>query len=188
MTFTQDGLLLASGAVDGSVIVYDYSRRRVIASMNAHDGLVTNLVWRGRELWTASLDGSVKQWILRNDDITLTKTSKESAVRFFHLLATGWTANVGDHILLLNSHDRTLRFDMGRHVERVEVSPDERYLAATMDGETVILDLVHASVTSLRIPSDGVGYVGFPTDDTLIISNGSVLLRLPLSTLDYIAY
>jgi WD40 repeat protein len=65
------GQYLASGSLDGSVIVWDPVRDKCGAARvtikNAHRGGVTSLVWRDHEtLCSGGFDACVKTWWLRS--------------------------------------------------------------------------------------------------------------------------
>ena len=191
MAFSPDGKWLASGAEDGSVVVYDVARARIDVNVNAHTARVTSILWRGDELWTSSADGTMARW--RHHDHTLAPVARireAGAFRFLHLLKNGWCGNIDSRILLISLAvpSRVLRFDLGRHVEQIDVSPDERYIAVTVAGEVVIVDLLRDSLSSLSIPSDGIGYVGFAGPELLAISTANGLFSVQPSTLAYISF
>jgi WD40 repeat protein len=191
MTFSSDGQWLASGAEDGLVIVYDFAHRLIDCAANAHTTRVSNVLWRGDELWTAGSDGTMARWRHHDHALTLVDRIREAApFRFLHLLKNGWCGNVDSRILLvhLEAPPRVLRFDLGRHVEQLDVSPDERYIAATVAGEVVVVDLVRNTVASLSIPSDGIPYVGFTGPELLAISTSNGLFSVQPSTLAYINF
>jgi WD40 repeat protein len=191
MAFSSDGQLLASGAADGSVIVYDRVQQRVVGTVTAHTSLVTNVAWRDHDLWTAGADGTVKHWRLQASTLVLVDSAHDlGAFRFFHLISNGWLASIDDRFLLVSRPEPTgaLRLDALRHIEHVEVSPDERYIAVTVAGEIIVVDLVRHAVTSLNLASDGVGYVGFATPGLLAVSTGNGLFSVSLSELDYITF
>ena len=191
MSFSADGQLLASGAADGTVFVYDYSRHRVAETVDMHSGLVTNVVWKDHELWAASGDGVLTRWHYDNKRLrTLNNWREPGPFRLFHLFSSGWVANVDDHFLLiaLGNQQPMFKFDLSRHLEHIDVSPDERYVVASTVDEIIIIDLRHNSVTSLSISSDGAGYVGFVRPNTLAISTDDGLLTVAIDKLGYIEF
>jgi WD40 repeat protein len=188
MAFSPDGQLLASGADDGTVMVYDFLERRVTSRLDAHTARVLSVAWRDRELWTSSADGTMLRWRYQDhDSVLIERTREPGAFRFLHPLKGGWTANIDSQIMLIKdttSHTM-FRFDLGRHVQQLGVSPDERYIAATIANEIIIVDLARNSVASLGIPSDGVGYVGFVSPELLAISSANGLFSVELNRLEY---
>ena len=191
VAFSPDGKWLASGAEDGSVIVYDVAGARVDVRANAHAARVTSILWRDDELWTASADGNMARWRHRDRALVPVERIHEAgAFRFLHLLKNGWCGNIDSRILLISraASSHVLRFDLGRHVEQLDVSPDERYIAATVAGEVVVVDLLRDSISSLSIASDGIGYVGFAGPELLAISTANGLFSVQPSTLAYIGF
>jgi hypothetical protein len=136
-------------------------------------------------------DGNMVRW--RHGDhalVPVDRIHEAGAFRFLHLLKNGWCGNIDSRILLVSlaASSRVLRFDLGRHVEQLDVSPDERYIAATVAGEVVVVDLLRDSISSLSIASDGIGYVGFAGPELLAISTANGLFAVQPSTLAYIGF
>ncbi|HEY0483960.1 MAG TPA: protein kinase [Kofleriaceae bacterium] len=200
MAFSPDGQLLASGADDGSVIVHDLAQRRIGSTLRAHTARVMSVVWRDRELWTAGADGTMLHWRYLNHALMLIERIQEvGSFRFLHLLKDGWSANINSRSLLVDlstsparsaspASSRVLRFDLGRHVAQIDVSPDDRYIAATLAGEVVVVDLSRSSVASLGIASDGIGYVGFAGPELLAISTANGLYSVRPGELEYVSF
>jgi hypothetical protein len=134
------------------------------------------------------MDGAIKRW--RDEAGTLRPVAtiqEQGAVRFFRLSSDGWSATVGGRTLVAHRGSHELRLDLGRFVERCEVSPEGRYVAAGTSSEVVIVDLVRRAVAMVPLASRG-GYVGFASPGLLTLSNGGGLITVSLSSLDYIAY
>src|SRR5262245_20479035 len=90
------------------------------------------------------------------------------AVRLLQVTQRGWVANTGGNTLLVRENfGGTFQFDLGRHIERIESSVDGRYLAISMPGEVVVIDLLNHAITSINVASDGIGYLGFLSTDSL---------------------
>jgi len=190
LAVSDDARHIASGGYDGSMIVYDAVAHRRTSTAIAHSGLITSVGWRAGEVWTAGMDGAIKRW--RDDAATLRSVAtiqEQGAVRFFRLSSDGWSATVGGRTLVVHRGSHELRLDLGRFVERCEVSPEHRYVAAGTSSEVVIVDLVRHAVAMVPMPSRG-GYIGFANPGFLTISNGDGggLSTVPLSSLDYIDY
>jgi WD40 repeat protein len=192
LAFSPDGRWLASGAADGSVIVWDVSERRVQSRTKAHPGVVTTLGWRGGELWTASTDGSLKRWRNEAGAMALVDERRErGALWLLHLRADGWVAAVNSRELVVHrdSPAGTLRFDLDRHVNRIEVSGDGRYVAAATAGEIVVVDLARLAVASLPVAtSSSLGYIGFVTPGSLVLSKTDGLFRISLAALEFVRF
>ncbi|HSK04189.1 MAG TPA: hypothetical protein VK932_23205 [Kofleriaceae bacterium] len=187
LAFSPDGRWLASGAADGSVIVWDVARREVRSRTRAHTGWVTSLAWREDELWTASVDETLKRWRNEPATLALADTRREQGeIWFLHLLADGWIASANRRALIIHRPPPVgaLRLDLDRRIERVEVSPDGRYVAAAASGEVVVIDQVELAVASLPITTIGIGIVGFVDSTSLTISKSDGLFTVSLSALE----
>jgi WD40 repeat protein len=173
------------------VIVWDVIERRVRSKTKSHTDLITSLGWRDDGLWTASDDGTLKHW--RNDigEMTLIDTSREQgSFRSLRTFADGWTASVNHQELLIHRTTPvgTLRLDLGSSIERIEVSSDSRYLAATSSSEVIIIDQVGLAIAALPVSTSSLGYVGFINPDTLIISKADGLFTVSLSALGFVRF
>jgi eukaryotic-like serine/threonine-protein kinase len=191
MAFSFDGQLLASGADDGSVIVYNISRRQIVGRLPGHTARVMTVTWHDRDLWTASADGTMQHWRYQEDmPLLIDRTRESGSFRFLHAFKDGWSGNIDGRYLVVKraSSSRVLRFDLGRHVERIDVSPDERYIATAVAGEVVIVDLLQNSVASLTTPFDGIGYVGFTEANLLVISASNGLHSVHVDRLHYYSF
>jgi hypothetical protein len=189
LAFSPDGQRLASGASNGTLIVYDLVRGKVRGTVNAHVGLVTSVAFQGEEIWTSGLDGAIKRW--RDDGGSLTELqtiAEPSTTRFLHLFEDGWSAITGGRVLVVQRAGREIRIDLDRNVERCEVSADERYIAAATPGEVVVIDLVRGAVANVPMPASRHGYVGFVNPGFLTISDASGLVTVPLAALEYVDY
>jgi hypothetical protein len=130
----------------------------------------------------------MQHWRYQEDmPLLIDHTRERGTFRFLHAFKDGWSGNIDGRYLVVKraSSSRVLRFDLGRHVERVDVSPDERYIATAVAGEVVIVDLLHNAVASLSTPFDGIGYVGFMKSDLLVISAKNGLHSVHVTDLKY---
>jgi WD40 repeat protein len=165
MAFSADGRWLASGADDGSVLLYDFEHHRLHRPATAHTARVMAVTWHGHELLTSGADGALLRWAYRDNSFRPVQREVEpGSFRFLQLLRDGWTGNVDSRVLLAHrsSPGASLRLDLGRRVTQLGTSPDFRFVAATIAGEVILVDLFADQITSINIASDGTGYVGFP--------------------------
>jgi eukaryotic-like serine/threonine-protein kinase len=188
VAFSSDGTRVASGGADGSVMVYDIVERKVRSSTVGHAGLVVGVAWRDHELWTAGMDGAIRRW--RDDAgqlVAVESLDMHDAVRQFRLFANGWSATVGGRVLVVHEKSGELRLELDRHIERSDVSPDGRYVAAATSREVTIVDLHGRAVATAPLATRG-GYVGFARRGFLTVSNASGLVSVPLSSLQYTSF
>jgi len=191
MSISPNGQLLASGADDGSLKIYDFVSGRVVHTSKPYDGRVMSVIWRDNDLWTASVDGVLTRWLYKDLALIPASSSHErGAIRFMRMFKQGWVANIDSQILLVNvsSPAEIQRFDLGRHIAQINISPDERYIAATISGEVAIIDLHRRSVATLGIAYDGIGYVGFARPALLAISTANGLHTADVEDLKYVAF
>jgi len=126
----------------------------------------------------------IKHWNVNGDSPIMMESVKGSgAFRFFHLLDSGWAANIDTHYLQVEpATSKSLMFDVDRHVTYTAVSPDRRYIVTAVAGEITVVDILHNAVASLSISSD---YIGFAAAGLLAICVNRGLFILPLDKLEY---
>jgi serine/threonine protein kinase/WD40 repeat protein len=191
LAYSPDGRWLASGADDGSVIVWDGVERRVSSKRKAHDGRVASLGWRDGELWTASIDGTLRRWRNEPGALVLVDTTRgPGSFGLMHALADGWIARVDGRELLVHraAPVGTLRFDLGHRIEHMGVSSDGRYAATVGPGELVVVDRIALAVAALPVATSGRGYVGFIAADTLLINTADGLFTMSVSALPFVSF
>jgi WD40 repeat protein/tRNA A-37 threonylcarbamoyl transferase component Bud32 len=191
LAFSADGRWLASGADDGSILLYDFERHRLHHPKNVHTARVMSVTWRGHELLTSGADGVLLRWEYRDDSFRVVEREAErGSFRFLHLLRDGWTGNVDSRVLLAHRSwpGTSLRLDLGRRITQLETSPDSRFIAATIAGEVILVDLFVGRIASISIASDGTGYVGFPEPNILAISTPGGLYTIDPTRLNYTSF
>ena len=62
LAVSADGRWVASGAANGSVLVWDTRTRALVARLQGHEDRVSWVAFAAGALWTASWDGSVRRW------------------------------------------------------------------------------------------------------------------------------
>lgn len=161
MTISPDGRLLCSGSLDGSLAVYDLTNHTLIAHVHDHIGPTNGVAWVDDDLWTFGDDGAVKHWAVRNGTVTLRHTINVNGRMYLVRAVRGlWAANAGDRVLVIGRDDDAiaLRLDLGRAIDALDVSPDQRYVAAGVHGEIVVIDLQRNAIATMT--------VGFPYPST----------------------
>lgn len=189
LRFSNDGRYLASGDADGVLCIYDLRLHRKVDTIHAHTKILTAVVWQGDHLWTASMDSTAKRWTISPDSVALERVSWLSGgSRFFHLLKDGWISSAGNQFVEIHRSNGTLRFDAGRHIERIDVSGDYRQAAISISTEIIVLDLERSSVATVDIPSNGISFAGFALDNNLTITTGDELFNIPLNSLSHTTF
>jgi WD40 repeat protein len=183
------GTRIASGGLDGSLVVFDVAANRVMARILAHVGGVQRLGWLGDELWTSGGDSTLRRWGLRGDAIEPRAVVHESArLRLTKVFAAGWAASVGDGMLVIHRDgaEVPLRLELDKHIDAIDVSPDARYVAAAIPGEIVVVDVLNDRLATLSLDS-GPG-VMFVDAETLAVNNGSSLKAVRVNELAYLRF
>lgn len=191
MAFSPDGAFLASGGDDGSIIVYDVGGNRIESRTSAYSGRVLSVLWRDHDLWTTGADGAMTHWRHVGPALVPLEWHHEpGSFRFLQLLPDGWIGNVESRVLLIDrpANSQLLRLDLGRRLAQLDASPDGRYVAATVAGEVVVVDLDMHRVASIDIASDGNGYVGFAAANLIAVSTAHGLFALHPGELNFTSY
>ena len=159
VSFSRDGMLLASGSWDGTVKLWDLATRQSITTLDEHTGGVSSVSFSrdGMLLASGSWDGTVKLWDLatRQSITTLDEhTGGVSSVSFSRdgmLLASGsWDGTVKLWDLATRQSITTLDEHTGG-VSSVSFSRDGMLLASgSWDGTVKLWDLAtRQSITTL---------------------------------------
>ena len=196
---SPDRATLASGQIDGSVLLWDIEGRNVIAALDGHMHGITSLAFscNGETLASAYYDGTVRLWDVaaRKEIATLdAHTEPIMSVAFSPdgaILASGardkivrlWDTDSRKEIAVLN---------VGRGNLRLAFSPDGRTLTTGSYDEIIHWDVATRAriatlqksspgTTSLAYTPDGSVLVSASNDDTIVmrhLASGSVV-RIP---------
>ncbi|HEX7941191.1 MAG TPA: hypothetical protein VF488_05275, partial [Gemmatimonadaceae bacterium] len=164
LAISPDGRLLGSCSLDGSLAVYDLANHKLLAHVHDHVGRAANIAWVDDDLWTFGDDGTVKRWAVRNGSLTLRHTIEVNGRMHTVRAVRGlWVANTGDSVLVIGRDDESiaLRLDLGRALDALDVSPDQRYVAAGVDGEIVVIDLQRNAVATMTVGSPRPKHLSF---------------------------
>jgi WD40 repeat protein len=191
VAISPDGRLLGSGGFDGSLAVYDLANHHLIAHVHDHVEQTTNVFWVDAELWTFGIDGAMKRWDVRGGSLTLRHTldaggpmHKAQAGR------GGWAANAGDSVLVIgrDGDSIALRLDLGRAIDALDMSPDQRYVAAGVNGEIVVVDLQRNAIATMTVGSPRPKQLRFLDAATLAYSEVAALKIVEVDHLDYVPF
>jgi WD40 repeat protein len=191
MALSSDGRALASCALDGSLDVLDLVERRLVAHLVGHAGTACTVTWVDDELWTSGDDGTLKRWAVRAGTLTLRHNVQVSAAfRLMTVAHGGWAANVGEGVLVvsLDGASVALRLDVGGHIDALDASPDLRYVAASVNGQLVVVDMQRSAIATLAIDAPMVQQVSFLDPTTLAFSESAVLETLRVDRLAYVPF
>ena len=185
-----NGRMLASCAQDGSVAVFDLENSRLIGQRTAHVGAVCSVAWVGEQLWSAGGEGTWKKWSLREGGLTLEHAVQlDGPLRLMKVVDESWAAVIGPDVLVmsLDGSSISLRLDAGGSIEALDVSADLRYVAASVNGEVLVVDLQHDAVTTLAIGGP-VKQLRFLESSLLELSEPDALKTVRVDQLDYVQF
>jgi WD40 repeat protein len=191
MAISSNGRLLVSCALDGSCNVFDLVNRRLVSRLSGRPGAASIVTWVDDELWMSGDDGTLKRWGLRGGILTLLHNVQVSApFRLMKAAHGGWAASVGEGVLLvsLDGISVALRLDVGRTIDALDVSPDLRYVAASVSGELTVIDMQRNTIATLTIDSPMVQQVSFLDPTSLAFSEPAALRTLRVDQLDYVPF
>jgi WD40 repeat protein len=181
LAFSPDGLVLAAGCMDGSVVVWETTARRTRASLHGHAGIVNGLAFSrdGRSLATAGHDGTLCVWDVASGRLR-SAARGAGAIRSVAFSPDGRTiATCGIYVLLWDAvagcktHkvlDRVSGYSGG-----VDYSPDGRWLAATSPtrGTITLWDLAAPGRQAAVRGRVGPGFaLAFAPDGRTLASGG----------------
>ncbi|HEX3760024.1 MAG TPA: hypothetical protein VHW23_15015, partial [Kofleriaceae bacterium] len=191
LAVSPDGRMLASVALDGSLAIYDLAHHQLIAHVPDHVGAANHAAWVDHELWTLGSDGAVHRWAVRDGAVALRHTLDTGGQMTRVKVVRGtWASNAGESILAVG-HDgdsMALRLDLGKAIDALDVSPDQRYAAAGISGEIVVLDLQRNAIASVTVGSPRPRALSFVDAVTLAFSEAGALKTLDVAHLDYIPF
>jgi len=190
IAISRDGRLLASAAEDGSLVVFDLAANQQLAHRIAHAGQVCDVSWVGDELWSSGAEGTLKRWTIRNGELRLQHVVQmPGALRLLKVVRGGWAAVVGTNELLVSRDGVSvaMRLDAGKTISAIDVSSDQRYVAAVTGGEIIVVDLERSAIATLATDAT-VQQVTFLEPGLLAFSEPTALKTLQVDQLAYVPY
>jgi WD40 repeat protein len=188
---SPDGRLVASCGRDGSLVVFDLVRNRVVARARAHGAPASNVGWSGDLIWTAGVDGAVRWWQLDGDTLQL-RSEAQLTVPIQRTRVSGdlWAAgaDAGDLVLGHTGAPPLVRLELGKRIDSIDISPDARYVAASIAGEITIVDARDRKLATLSIDSSPTGLIGFVDPRALAVNTATALELVHVDQLDFIPF
>ncbi len=185
---SADGSVLASCADDGSLAVLDLVSNQLLAQRIAHAGGSCSVSWLGDELWSSGSEGTLKRWTVRDGELRLRHMVQASAgLAMVNVFGSGsWAAVEGTSVLLVSRDGASVavRIDTGRSITALDVSADQRYLAASMNGEIVVIDLERQAIATLATGAP-VQQLSFLEPALIAFSEPAALKTLRVDELAY---
>lgn len=180
---------MASGAYDGSLVVYDLlMQRKLFDSRSAHSGQITNLAMRGELLRTSSLDGTVRHWKIQNDNVLLIAESRLSGpVAKMQDMADGWVARVNENLLAIeyDGDPARMMLDLGHAVTDIAVRADEKLIAIAAVDEIILIDRERQAIASFRQPGSDFACVRFIDHARLAVCDTAAVAVLDVKVFQF---
>jgi len=187
---SADLRLLASCARDGSVTVFDLVCHQTIASRFGHVGQFCSVSWTRNELWSSGDEGTLKRWTVTDRDLTIAHmVLVSSSLRMLKLLRGGWAAVEGTSTLLVSRDGAAiaLRIDAGRRITAIDISADQQYIAASLDGEIIAIDLARNAIAT-QWTGAPIQDIRFLEPDLLGFSEPAALKTLRVDQLAFVPF
>jgi serine/threonine protein kinase/WD40 repeat protein len=191
LAISNDGHLLGSCGLDGSLVVYDLANHRLIGRQHDHNGSAYNIAWVDDELWTSGDDRSIKRWVVRDGTLTLRHTLQApGSMHLMRALHGAWAGNGGESTLVMGRDGGSigLHLDMGRPIVAIDISPDQRYVAAGVNGEIVIIDLQRDAIATMTVGTPRPQKLSFLDSTSLAFFEVGALKSVAVDHLDYVPF
>ncbi len=185
IAFGPGDKILASGGFDGSIIIWDLSKRTKIIALDDHAGLVSSLVFspNGKILASSSHDGTVKLWDTTTWKIILNFADNEGAVNRVAFAPDGktlaaptedglikvWEIPSGKELAKLESNEEKVRC--------VAYSPDGSTLASGSGKIVKLWDTRTWKEILKPISTGNVESLAFSPDGKTLAIGGSMLIH-----------
>jgi WD40 repeat protein len=184
------GDVVASCDLDGSLIVFDLRHDRIVARLAAHTAAIHSVSWLDDELWTSGVDGVLRRWWWHAGSLDLLTEAREPApLRLTQVFPGGSAYNVGEGLTIRRAGAAVpLHLELARSIDAIDVSPDRRYVSASILGQVIIVDIRDNRIATVNVDSTSTGYVGFVDSKTLVVSATTALKTVDIDTLDYIQF
>jgi len=179
---------IASGAYDGSVMVYENATGVVRTARNPHADRVGDIFWRDNELHTSSWDGTARTW---TRELTVKSSrSFEQSLRDMVPLKSGWVGSPAGTRLRLHTLETDLELDIGGLARDLSVSSDSRFAAAVAAGELIVLDVENRALAAIQLMDKSANCARFVDATTIFICSSSEVIfavsvhKLPFVKMD----
>ncbi len=182
IAFSADGRYIATGDIQGTIVIWNRAGRSVVRRIKAHSGEARYLVFipGSNELASAGTDGAVRLWGLSGDEplATLQEPSEYAVTaltgsadgQFLYaalgnMTVKGWTVS-------LRSVRSTLAFN-NRQINSIALSPGGDFMALAEEDESVQLWNIHKSKVAWKSElNSSATQVLFSPDGKLLFSSG----------------
>jgi len=147
-------------------------------------------IWVDGELWTFGDDGAVKHRSVRDGSVRLRHRSTWVELHNVRAMRGRRAGNAGDSVRVTgrDGDSVALRLDLGRSIDALDVSPDQRYVAAGINGEIVVVDLQRNAIATMTVGSPRPKHLGFLGTGEPTFSEIAALKTVEVDHLEYVPF
>jgi len=173
--YSPDGKFIATGSDDRTAKLWDL-RGNILQTFTGHQECVNSILFSkdGRLILTGSDDMTARVWDLRGNVLSVFRTGEQiySAV-FYPDINNIWTISESFTIyksdIVLNPR---IDYNVQTRINSVEISPDNKYVLAGMQGNQVkLFDIPGNEILSFKNGSNEYTWATFSSDGNNILSN-----------------
>ncbi|HEX3483055.1 MAG TPA: serine/threonine-protein kinase [Kofleriaceae bacterium] len=186
LAISSDARLLASCGVGGSLVVFDLVDNRVVSRVTAHRTAAMSVAWWSRTLLSSGSDGLMRQWSISSDRVQLQGQVQEAApVHSVQAFADGWVYASAGTLSIDRLGRAPVRLELARPIQWVIVSPDMRYVAASVTGKVVVLDVRANRLATLAIETTSDTTFNFLDASSLAVVSDAGLAVIHVDAMSY---
>lgn len=132
----------------------------------------------------------IKRWLMRDGTLSLQGSLRAPGpVQRLKPMPSGWVAAAGQSVLMIQPDDTiAFRFDVGKTVGALDISPGGRYIAAVTGGEIIVIDIVRSAIATMIIGVPEPRQVRFLDAVSLAFSQVFAINVAQVDKLDYIPF
>jgi len=188
LAFSNDGRYVASGDMQGMIVIWNMKDRSVVRRFKAHDGEVNQIVFipGGNEFASTGMDGAIYLWSLERDQplatllkpsddivtsLSVSATGSVMYASFYNMAVKGWNVP-------LRTLRSTIQFN-DRLINNIAVSPNGDFLAVIDEERSVLLWDIHESSVAWRsdLPNSALQAIFSSDGKSLFTSGGDNWVR-----------
>ena len=186
LAISSDGRHLASCSLDGSLVVFDLIDNRVVSRMTAGRAVALSVAWWSDTVLTSGSDGMVRRWSLTRDGLQLRDQVQEAGpVHIVKAFADGWAYGVSGTLAIRRAGRAPVRLELATPIQWIAVSPDLRYVAASVTGEVVVLDVRADQLATLALDTSADTGFNFLDARSLAVGSETGLAVLHVDDMSY---